>query len=229
MSPAGLLAAGIRGDIPLDPDAPHARDLLLNELRNPAYQAAKPTWLDLASQAVRDWLASLFTQSDGVGGTLAIIGLVVVLCLVVGAVIIFGVPRLNRRRPGERRLLDTDDERTADQLRRSAQAAAQAGEWTRATAEMFRAAARGLAERTIISVNPGTTAHDVAQRAGAAFPELRDRLADGARTFDGVRYLAQTGTAHDYERIRELDAQLRAAQPVSLASPRLTHAGSGIE
>jgi hypothetical protein len=82
----------IRWDIPVDPDAPHARDLLLGELSNPAYQAAKPTWLDIVSKAGGDWLGSLLGNTGAVGNPLAIVGIVVVVCLVVGAVIVFGLP-----------------------------------------------------------------------------------------------------------------------------------------
>ena len=46
---------------------------------------------------------------------------------------------------------------------------------------MFRAVARGLAERTVLTVTPGTTASGFATRAGAAFD------AEGALVSDEVR------------------------------------------
>jgi uncharacterized protein DUF4129 len=211
-------AAGVRLDIPVDPDAPHARDLLLNELSNPAYQAAKPTWLDIVSKAVGDWLGSLLSNTAGVGNPLAIVGIVVVVCLVVGAVIIFGLPRLNRRRRVSGGLVDVHDQRTAAELRRAAEDAAARGDFAAAIAEMYRAAATGLAERTIIALNPGTTAHEVAVRAGAAFPDHRAALGDGASLFDDVRYLGRAGDADGYARVSALEAALRASRPAALAA-----------
>lgn len=209
---------GIALKPPVDPDAPHARDLLVNELSNPAYQAAKPTWIDIVSKAIGDWLASLLNNAGGMGSPLAVVGLVVVVCLIVGALIIFGVPRLNRRRSVTGALIDSHDGRTAAQLRHSAQTAAAGGDFATAIADMFRAAATGLAERTIIAVNPGTTAHQVAVRAGAVFPEQLDALLNGASLFDDVRYLDREGTADGYAHVAALEASLRTSQPTALAA-----------
>ena len=209
---------GVRLDIPVDPDAPHARDLLQGELSNPAYQAAKPTWLDIVSKAVGDWLGSLLGNTGGAGNPLAIVGIVVVVCLVVGAVIIFGVPRLNRRRRVGGGLVDLHDQRTAVELRRAAEDAAARGDFAAAIADMYRSAATGLAERTIIVLNPGTTAHEVAVRAGVAFPDHRAALGDGASLFDDVRYLGRVGDAEGYARVSALEASLRASRPAALST-----------
>ena len=45
--------------VPVEPDAPDARELLLDELTDPAYAESQPTWFDLLSQAVLDWLGSI--------------------------------------------------------------------------------------------------------------------------------------------------------------------------
>lgn len=211
-------SAGIRLDIPVDPDAPHARDLLAGELSNPAYQAAKPTWLDIVSKAVGDWLGSLLSNTGGVGNPLAIVGIVVVVCLVAGAVIIFGLPRLNRRRRVSGGLVDLHDRRTAVELRLAAEDAAALGDFAAAIADMYRSAATGLAERTIIALNPGTTAHEVAVRAGVAFPDHLAALSDGASLFDDVRYLGRAGDADGYARVSALEASLRASRPTALAA-----------
>ena len=39
-------------DVPVDPDAPEARDWLLDELSKQQYQAAKPTFIDLIAQQI---------------------------------------------------------------------------------------------------------------------------------------------------------------------------------
>jgi hypothetical protein len=208
----------IRLDIPVDPDAPHARDLLLGELSNPAYQAAKPTWLDIVSKAVGDWLGSLLGNTGAVGNPLAIVGIVVVVCLVVGAVIIFGLPRLNRRRRVSGALVDPHDQRTAAELRSAAEEAAARGDFAAAIADMYRSAAAGLAERTIIALTPGTTAHEVAVRGGVAFPDQRAALNHAASRFDDVRYLGRAGDADGYAQVSALEASLRASRPATLTA-----------
>lgn len=204
----------LRWAIPVDPDAPDARQLLRDELAKAPYQEAQPTWFDRLSQAIFDWFASLSFTGDGSNGWLSVIGILVGVAVVVAAVLIFGLPRRARRR----RLLAAglfadDDRRTASQLRRAAAAAASAGDWTLACEEAFRAAAQGLAERTIVRPTPGTTAHSVAELASTAFPAYRDRLREGANVFESVRYLGGAGTAAGYRALVDLDTDLQAAHP----------------
>lgn len=44
---------------PLNPDSRQARRLLREELADPRYRVAEPSWFDRAVQAIRDWFASL--------------------------------------------------------------------------------------------------------------------------------------------------------------------------
>ena len=81
---------------------------------------------------------------------------------------------------------------------------------------MFRAIARGLAERALVTTTPGTTARDFSTRAGATFPYLADRLAESAASFDGVRYLDRHGTPEQYEAITALERDVRAARMVTV-------------
>ncbi len=84
--------------VPVEPDAPEAREWLLDELSKPAYEAAKPNWFDRATEALWDWITSLF--EGGFGGppvlTLVILGVLLVGAVVL-AFVLFGAPRLNRR------------------------------------------------------------------------------------------------------------------------------------
>ncbi|MDQ1583477.1 MAG: hypothetical protein QOF36_1531 [Microbacteriaceae bacterium] len=218
------LAALYASDVPVAPDAPEARQWLIDELAKSAYQAARPTWFDLASQAVREWFGSLFsTSANGDGGILVPILVAVIVALLLAAFLIFGVPRLNRRSAAPGEILGTDDRRNAAMLRRDAASAAAAGDWTLAIEELFRALARGLAERTIVTVSPGTTAHDFGLRAAMAFPDERARLVRAATVFDGVRYLDTRGTEDDYTQLADLERALRAARPIQLVEP----AGTG--
>ncbi|MCU1515121.1 MAG: rane protein [Microbacteriaceae bacterium] len=200
--------------VPVDPDAGQARRWIVQELAKPEYRAAQPTWFDRLSAAVRDWLDSLTLRTDGVSqGPILAIAAVLVLAALVAAFLIFGLPRINRRSGVTGGLFGEDDDRDAAAMRRSAQLAAGHGDWATAIEEMFRAIARGLAERTILSTSPGTTARDFATRAGAAFPERAERLSEAATTFDAVRYLGGSGTEADYLALTVLEDELRASRP----------------
>jgi hypothetical protein len=220
MSPLSALALR-PASIPVDPDGPQAHDWLVQELAKPEYQAAKPTWFDLASKAVQDWLASLFSTGSGsVNGLLLVVLVVVAAGLIVVAFVVFGLPRLNRRsRATGDSLFGADDTRDAATLRRSAERAATSGDWTLAVEERFRAIAQSLDERTIVMLMPGTTANDFASRASVAVPAERQRLATAARTFDGVRYLGRTATPAQYDELVALDTALQAARPAAFADP----------
>jgi len=200
-------------DVPVDPDAPDATQWLIDELSKAPYQAAQPTLFDRIAKAISDWIASL--QLGAAQGPPALgLGLVIVLVVaaLVTAFLIFGLPRLNRRSRVTGSLFGDEDARTAARIRQDAERAAAAGDYSTAVVEMFRAIARGLAERTLVTTSPGTTARDFAARAGGTFPDLADRLAVSATAFDGVRYLDRTGSRDEYEAIAELERDLRAAK-----------------
>lgn len=197
--------------IPVDPDAPHARQWLIDELAKPEYQAAKPTWFDLVSQAIKDWLASLHVPGAGDGNLFLIIAAVIVLAIVVTAFLVFGVPRLSRREPAAD--VFEDDGRSADELRVAAKAAAAKGDWSAALLDRFRAVALSLRERAVVPIMPGTTAHEVAERAAPVFPANAEELRAAAASFDGVRYLGRSATRAAYDRVSALDDRLRRARP----------------
>jgi hypothetical protein len=141
---------------------------------------------------------------------------VLVIALIVVAFIVFGLPRLNRRSRQIGEVFGEEDGRNAEALRRAAATAAASADWTTAVEELFRAVARSLAERTILAVSPGTTAHAFGNRAAGAFPAERVRLHDAAQLFDRVRYLGVTGTESDYAALLELERTLRSARPRAL-------------
>ncbi|WP_411722105.1 DUF4129 domain-containing protein [Mycetocola sp.] len=211
-----VLTGVSRFDVPVVPDAPEARNWLLEELSKPEYAAARPSLFDQLSQAFFDWLMRLFQPGASVPLDwlpVAIVALVV--AGLVAALLIWGLPRVNRRSRPATGLFGDDDRRTATELRSAAAAAASAGNWTLAVLEQFRAVARALAERTIVLVSPGTTAHDFAARASSTFPQASDDLASAADVFDRVRYLGQDGRADDFDRLRRLDNRLQKESPVS--------------
>lgn len=202
-------------DIPVDPDAPEARRLLEQELSKPEYEQAKPTWWDEFVSNFFEWLLNLL-DFGGPGGPpstgLLVIALVLIALLII-AFLIFGLPRINRRSKVAGSLFGEDDARTAAQMRTAAERAAAKGDYVTAIAEMYRSIARGLAERTVLSTSPGTTAHDFASRAARSFPASASDLASAARVFDDVRYLGRDGSAEEYESVARLEAALRNAKP----------------
>lgn len=218
MSLFSLLPALLRADIPVDPDAPDAKKLLLDELGKPEYAAARPTLIDRIAQAIQDWLGSFRAPEDGsVPDLFPLVVTVLIVGLIVAAFFVFGRPRLRRRSTTPGTLFsDGDDARTSSELRESAQRAAASGDFVVAIEEMFRAIARQLAERTVVSVTPGTTAQEFAARAGRAFPEQSHRLARGARAFDGVRYLDEPGSREAFDEVSVLDREITAARPARL-------------
>ncbi|MBC7761214.1 MAG: DUF4129 domain-containing protein [Candidatus Saccharibacteria bacterium] len=205
----------VRLDVPVNPDSAEARRWIIQELSKPEYRAAQPTWFDRASKAFWDWLQSLkIDGGPGAQGPILIVALIVVIAALVAAFFIFGAPRLNRRSAGGSSLFGDDDVRDAAAMRRSAKEAADRSDWVLAIEEIFRSIARGLAERTLVTVSPGTTARDFAVRAGMVLPSFSERLSAAASAFDDVRYLSREGTEAAYRSAKALESDLRAARPV---------------
>ena len=200
--------------VPVDPDADEARQWLTDELSKADYRAAQPTWFDRLSAAIGDWFASLnFGSVDGPPELGALLIILAVVAALVIAFFVFGLPRIGRKSRVTGDLFGDNDDRDSAAMRAAAQLAADAGDYPLAIAEIFRATARGLAERTVVTTSPGTTAHDFALRAAVAFPEHSDALGDAASSFDAVRYLGRAGSRHEYDAMARLEAALRAARP----------------
>lgn len=205
---------------PLDPDAPEARRWLEDELAKPEYQSAQPNAFDLAMQAIRDWFVSLFEGATGIPGPLLTLIIVVVITLmVVVGLLVFGLPRLRRRQRAAAPLFDDADRRDLDTLRKAAVAAAAARDWPLAIEERFRALARGLVERDLIRVHPGTTARGVAGAATSPFPGHETALRAAADDFDAVRYLGRPGTRERYEVLTDLEQAIAATAPATAVAP----------
>ncbi|GAA1513735.1 DUF4129 domain-containing protein [Agromyces terreus] len=198
---------------PLDPDAEDARRWLQDELADPRYRAGEPNAFDRAMQAVRDWFLGLLDGAGAVSAeTVALLVVVGVVVLVVIGLLVFGVPRLRRRRRAEPASFE-DDRRDAATIRRAAEAAARSGDWPLAIEERFRALVRELVVRELVQVHPGSTARARADAAARPFPAFAADLAGAAADFDGVRYLDRPGDADAYARVTELDDALREARP----------------
>ncbi|MBO0899888.1 DUF4129 domain-containing protein [Cellulomonas sp. zg-ZUI222] len=201
--------------VPVEPDADTARRWVRGELLDPVYHRQ-----DTLLERVLRWFAELL---DGLpeaglsGRTLLLVAVGVVLAVVVVALVVAGPVRAGarRRRAG---MLHADDRRTAAQLRDAADAAAQAGDWSSAVADRYRAVVRDLEERGLLDERPGRTAHEAARLAGAALPPHADALARGGDLFDAVVYGDRPAAAQDDTAMRELDAAVRAARPLAVGA-----------
>jgi len=213
--------ASARLDVPVDPSAEEARRLLREELSKQEYQAERPTWFDLFATWVRDQIENAFGSGPGGGPPGAAFGiiLVIIVAALVIAFLVFGLPRLNRRSQVSGALFGENDDRDSISIRQAASAAASAGDYTLAVAEAFRGLARGLAERTILTVTPGSTARDFSARAGIPFPDLAAEFTDAAVNFDDVRYLGREGTRAQYEQVATLEKTVRGTRPLLEVAP----------
>lgn len=203
----------MRADLPVVPDRDTAREWLGSELQRPEY-AERESLLSRLISWVLDWLSRIDWPVAPVSGvqlgvTVAVIAAAVVLL----AWLIAGPVQLGRNRARSAEVLDTDDARTAAQMRAAADAAASSGDWRTASVERFRAVVRSMEERVIIEPRPGRTAQEAAADAGLRLPAQAAGLHAGADLFDGVEYGDRVATAADDADLRALDAAVTAARP----------------
>ncbi|WP_372967364.1 DUF4129 domain-containing protein [Microbacterium sp.] len=205
---------------PLDdvlvPDGDEARKWAEQELSDPRYADATPTWFDLMARDIGRFLADLFSSDNGasVGPSALIVVGIIVFGALVAALIIWGRPRrANAVRRPSGGLLGADDDRSAAQLRAEATRSARAGDWDEATILRYRALARGLLERDLIDPAPGATAQAIAREVAAVFAAEAAAARAAAVSFDDVRYLRHPATADSYAQLAATDDRLAAAPP----------------
>ncbi|WP_426592723.1 DUF4129 domain-containing protein [Cellulomonas sp. McL0617] len=209
-------AARLTADVPVDPDADTARRWATQELADPVYHR-QPSLLS----RLLGWLSD---QLSGVKGAslpspLVLTVVVLVVAVVVAlAFLLYGPVRRAGRVAAQRNVLDVDDARTADQIRRAADAAAAAGDWDLAVVERFRAIVRGLEERAVLDERAARTAHEAADAAAGRLPAIGADLVDAGRLFDAVAYGHQQAGPDDDARLREVDQRVRAARPSAPSS-----------
>lgn len=198
------------------PDGDEARRWAEEELSNPRYAEAKPTWFDMIARDIGRFIADLFSSGNGanIGPSALIIVSVIIVAALIAALIIWGRPRSSRavRRSGVG-LLGAADDRSAAQLRADAERSARDGDWDAATILRFRAIARGLLERDLIDPAPGATAQAIAREASGVFAEEAAAMRTSATAFDDVRYLRHPATEAGYREIAATDDRLQARRP----------------
>ncbi|MCI1017646.1 DUF4129 domain-containing protein [Microbacterium sp. C5A9] len=205
-----------RLDDGLIPDGDDARRWAEEELSNPRYADAKPTWFDLLARDIGRFLADLFSSdnSAGVGPSALIVVCIIIVAALIAALIIWGRPRRSRaiRRTGGA-LLGAEDDRTAAQLRADSERSARNGDWDEATILRFRALARGLLERDLIDPAPGATAQSIAREVSTVFPLESAAVRSAAASFDDVRYLRHPATERSYSELAATDDRLVSVRP----------------
>ncbi len=205
-------------DVPVDIDRDSARRAAAEELSDPKYRDARPSFLQEVGQWLGDRLDELLNSlsSDAPGGVFGLV-LVVVLLIVLVVVIRLRTGKIARTsRAGG--AVFRSRRKSADDYRRSAGEAAAAGRFDDAVRDRFRAVVRALEERALLDTRSGRTADEAAAEAGLLLPNVADRLRQGARLFDDVHYGGREGTEAAYQALTELDERCRRERPVAMAA-----------
>lgn len=168
--------------------------------------------LTIISEHLQRWLHTLFRYADATvpGGWWGLVA-IAALAVIAIAVALAWVGPVRRTRRAAIQTAGPGRDRTARERRESARALAAAGDYAAAICERVRAIAAELDERGILPPRAGRTADEFASEAGLALPGQADGLRAAALLFDEVRYGRRAGSQPGYERVRELDAEVRAS------------------
>ncbi|MDS0135000.1 MULTISPECIES: DUF4129 domain-containing protein [unclassified Amycolatopsis] len=206
-------------DVPVDIDRDAARRAAEQELSDPKYREARPSFLQEIGRWLGEQLDKLLNSlsSDVPGG---IFGVLLVLALLIVLVVVIRVRTGKVARAARAdRVVFGGQRRSAADYRRSAAEAAAAGRFDDAVRDRFRAVVRALEERALLDVRSGRTADEAAAEAGQLLPNVADQLRQGARLFDDVHYGGREGTEAAYRTLTELDERCRRERPVAMAAP----------
>lgn len=180
-------------------------------------ELAKPMYHPPVAWTVRlgRWLVRTLNAAGQAvpGGWWALIALAALLVIAVAAALAWIGP-VARSRPPTRRPILSGAQTSARDHRQNADRLAAAGDFAAAIIESVRAIAMELEERSILPPRLGRTADELAAEASGPLPAQAGQLSDAARLFDDVRYGDRAGTAGGYQRLRDLDAEIRTAKPV---------------
>ncbi|GAA5112400.1 DUF4129 domain-containing protein [Haloechinothrix salitolerans] len=200
-------------DVPVEPGRDEAREAARDELSNPLYREAEPSWFERLITWLGDRLDELFgaVAEAGPGG---VVGLLIVLgvLLIVVVVIRLRTGKLARSpRAAEAPLGDVTVPASAH--REDAAAALAAADLRGAVVARFRALARELEQRGVLDVQTGRTADELAAQAADALPACADALRAAARIFDDVYYGGKPATTDGYGVVAETDDAVRTGRP----------------
>ena len=198
----------------LDPTPPEAREWLEKELNGPDYQSS---WVDSVTEWILEKLRSLFDGTMMTGFSPVVTALV---ALAVIALLVWVLPKVRRESSAARSggAVLEDLTITARAYRDRAAEALRDKRYDDAVLDGFRAIARDMIDRVLLSDAPGITAHEASLALAPCFPDHADRLARAADLFDAVRYGHRHASAEQAAQILRLDAELATARPVVAGS-----------
>jgi hypothetical protein len=200
-------------DAPIDLDRAEAARQAAAELADPAYRAARPSWLERLVAWLLDQLTDLISRASAAapGGWWGILGLAVVIAVTI-IVIRWRVGPIARNQALE---LSLDPSVPASQYRARAAASALAGDWGEAVTLRMSAIVRAAEERGLVPARPGRTVDEFAQAVGQVAPQAATSVMRAATVFDRVRYGSRAADQGDYAAIVAADDDLAAAPRVS--------------
>jgi len=210
--------AGVVTEVPVDPDAETARRWAEQELADPIYHRGESLL-----QVVLRWIQERFAEAQNALSTMdgrsaaLVLGSVVIVGVVV-TLLVVGPVRRSRRSQRSSVEVFVDDNRTAAELRRSADTLAAAGRWSEAVLDRFRAILRSLEKRAVVDERPGRTAHEAAVQAAAVLPPCAADLHRASRMFDDVCYGDVEARRDDDAWLRQVDDAVQNTRPVAAAT-----------
>lgn len=200
-------------NVPVEPGRDEARDAARDELSDPIYHAAEPSWYERLINWLSDRLNELFETAAelGPGG---ITGLLVVLGVLIIAVVAIRLRTGKLARSARAADAPLGDATVpASAHREDAAAALAAADLHGAVVARFRALARELEQRGVLDVQTGRTADELAAQAADALPDCADALRAAARIFDDVYYGGKPATTDAYGVVAETDDAVRTGRP----------------
>lgn len=199
----------------VDPDPDTARRWLEEELADPAYERAG--WLERLMQWLVEQWARLSTAASDAPPLVAAAAAGVVVLLVVLAGVALTRVRHEARGPRHEAGPSAAPRTTAAEHRRAALEATRAGRHGDAVVEGFRAIAARAAERGLLEVRPGMTAHEIVVALVPLFPVRAAGLRGAGERFDAVLYGDRTAEEADALAVLELDEAVGGDLPVRVA------------
>jgi hypothetical protein len=191
---------------PLQPSGDEGRRLLRQELIHGEYHRQH------LLQRLLGWLWRRLQGGVGAAsGTSVVTTLVTMLVaavLVVGLVLLLSRVRRDRRQRARSAAVLPTDRPSAEALRRSAEAALDAGRYAEAVTDGFRALAVRQVEQGRLRDQPGATAHEVASSLATTYPVHGDQVGLTADLFDATLYGDRAAGPEDAARVLALDDAL---------------------
>ncbi|MFC4556026.1 DUF4129 domain-containing protein [Georgenia faecalis] len=200
------------------PDADEARRWAEDELSRSVY-STEPGLVDRAWEWFVRQLERLLSLDASAPSSLVPLLLVVGVAVLLGVALYLSGPVRARRRATSASAVVFEDGSTSAQLTALADAAAAAGDWSRAVLMRFRAVVRALDERALLDDRPGLTAHEATTAAAVRLPDLAGDLDRAGRLFDAVCYGHATPGPADDAGLRALAEAVGRARSVPDPAP----------